>query len=363
MNPLSELQALGQSIWVDDLRRAWVADGTLQRWIDVDGVRGITSNPAIFAKSIAGGSEYRAAILDKRARGLSPFQIYEELAIEDVGAAAQLFAPVHRATGGRDGFVSLEVSPLLADDTDGTLREARHLWQALGRPNVMIKVPATPAGVPAIRALIAEGINVNVTLVFSVQRYAEVLEAFTAGLEQRAARNEPVAGIASVASFFISRIDTAVDARLDALGTPAARALRGGTAIACAKLAYAQYQAWENSARWQKLRDQGAQPQRLLWASTSTKDPAYDELLYVEALIGPGTVNTLPRPTLQAYRERGKPELRLGSGGASPAQHVRDLQQLGIDPEQVAVQLEREGVAKFVEPFEQLLAAIEATTA
>ena len=209
MNPLSELQALGQSIWVDDLRRAWIADGTLQRWIDTDGVRGITSNPAIFAKSIAGGSEYRDAILAGRARGLSSFQIYEELAIEDVSAAAQLFAPVHRATSGTDGFVSLEVSPLLADDTEGTLREARHLWQALDRPNVMIKVPATPAGVPAIRTLVAEGINVNVTLVFDVQRHAEVLEAFTAGLEQRSARQEPLAGIASVASFFISRIDTA----------------------------------------------------------------------------------------------------------------------------------------------------------
>jgi transaldolase len=361
VNPLSELQALGQSIWVDDLRRAWVADGTLQRWIDADGVRGITSNPAIFAKSIAGGSEYRGAILEKRARSLSPFQIYEELAIEDVGAAADLFAPVHRATAGTDGFVSLEVSPRLADDTEGTLREARHLWQALGRPNVMIKVPATPAGVPAIRALIAEGINVNVTLVFDVQRYAEVREAFTAGLEQRAARRESLAGIASVASFFISRIDSAVDARLDALGTPAARALRGGTAIACARLAFEHYQAWQASPRWQRLRDLGAQPQRLLWASTSTKDPAYDPLLYVEALIGPGTVNTLPRPTLQAYRERGQPALRLGSG-APPAQHLEGLGALGIDLAQTAAQLEREGISKFVEPFEQLLAAIEATT-
>ena len=224
----------------------------------------------------------------------------------------------------------------------------------------MIKVPATPAGVPAIRTLIAEGINVNVTLVFSVQRYAEVLEAFTDGLEQRAARNQSLAGIASVASFFISRIDTAVDSRLDAIGTPAARALRGGTAIACAQLAYAQYQAWENSDRWRKLRDLGAQPQRLLWASTSTKDPAYDELLYVEALIGPGTVNTLPRATLQAYRERGKPELRLGSG-APPARHLQGLRELGIDLDQTAVQLEREGITKFAEPFGQLLAAIEAT--
>ncbi len=362
MNPLSELQALGQSIWVDDLRRAWVADGTLQRWIDTDGVRGITSNPAIFAKSISGGSEYREAILQKRARGLSPFQIYEELAIEDVGAAADLFAPLHRASGGTDGFVSLEVSPLLADDTEGTLREARHLWQALDRRNVMIKVPATRAGVPAIRALIAAGISVNVTLVFDVPRYAEVVEAFTAGLEQRAARNEPVAGIASVASFFISRIDTAVDAALDALGTPAARALRGRTAIACAQQAFAQYEAWQQGARWQRLRERGAQPQRLLWASTSTKDPAYDELMYVEGLIGAGTVNTLPRPTLEAWRARGRPRPSLPAAGTEADDALQALAGLGIDLPQVSARLEEEGVRKFVEPFEQLLRAIEATT-
>lgn len=358
MNPLRQLQALGQSIWVDDIRRAWLADGTIQRWIEDDGIAGITSNPAIFEKSISQGQEYQASVAQLAAGGAAPAQICETLALEDVRAAADLFAPVHRATGGRDGFVSLEVAPTLADDTAGTVREARRLWQAFARPNAMIKVPATRAGLPVISTLLAEGINVNVTLIFGLRRYAEVVEATLAGLERRAAGGRPVAGIASVASFFISRIDTAVDARLDALGTAEARALRGTAAVASARLARHMFQEWTAGARWQALQGRGAVAQRLLWASTSTKDPAYPALKYVEALVGPHTVNTLPRATLDAYREHGKPVLRLDADPASSREVLQSLQALGIELEEVAAVLEREGVQKFVDAFEALQAAV-----
>lgn len=358
MNPLRQLQALGQSIWVDDIRRAWLADGTIRRWIEDDGIAGITSNPAIFEKSISQGEEYQASVAQLAAGGAAPAQICEALALEDVRAAADLFAPVHRATGGRDGFVSLEVAPTLADDTTGSLREARRLWQAFARPNAMIKVPATRAGLPVISALLAEGINVNVTLIFGLRRYAEVVEATLAGLEQRVAAGQPVAGIASVASFFISRIDTAVDARLDALGIAEARALRGTAAVASARLARHMFQEWTASARWQALQGRGAVAQRLLWASTSTKDPAYPALKYVEALVGPHTVNTLPRATLDAYREHGKPVLRLDADPASSREVLQSLQALGIELEEVAAVLEREGVQKFVDAFEALQAAV-----
>lgn len=357
MNPLLQLRRLGQSLWVDDIRRVWLADGTVRRWIDDDGIAGITSNPAIFEKSISGGDEYREAVARLAAQGVAAMQVYEALALEDVRAAADLFAPVHRQSSGQDGFVSLEVSPLLADDTSGTVSEARRLWQAFDRPNAMIKVPATAAGLPAIRQLIADGINVNVTLIFGLRRYAEVVEAFLAGLEQRLDRDLPVS-VASVASFFISRIDTEVDARLDALATPAARALRGDVAIASARLAYEMFQHWTAEARWRRLAARGALPQRLLWASTSTKDPAYDALKYVEALAGAQTVNTLPRATLEAYRMRGQPTVRLLDDLDMARSCLRQLHELGIDPEVVATQLEREGVRKFVEPFDRLIAAL-----
>lgn len=360
MNPLLQLRAIGQSLWVDDIRRAWLTDGTVRSWIEEDGVAGMTSNPAIFEKAISAGEEYRGAVTALAARGLAPLQVYEELVLEDVRAAADVFAPVHQASDGADGFVSLEVSPLLADDTEGTLAEARRLWRALDRANTMIKVPATAAGLPAIRELIAEGINVNVTLIFGLRRYAEVARMYLQGLERRVAQGLPVDRIASVASFFISRIDTAVDARLDALGTPQAAALRGAAAIAAARMAWRSFGEWTAAARWRELAARGAKPQRLLWASTSTKDPAYDALLYVEALAGPQTVNTLPRATLDAYRQGGRPEPRLQTGGQEAARCLQELQQLGIDMEEVAVMLERDGVHKFVEPFERLIAAIEA---
>jgi transaldolase len=357
-NPLRALQRLGQSVWVDDIHRAWLTDGTLQQWIELDGISGVTSNPAIFGKSISGAEEYRAAIAALGAQGLSAAQICETLALQDVQAAADLLAPLHRATGGQDGYVSLEVSPLLADHTGNTLHEARRLWRTFDRPNAMIKVPATAAGLPAIRELLAEGINVNATLIFGLRRYGEVVDAFLGGLETRAARRLAVGGVASVASFFLSRIDRAVDARLDSLGTPDSRALRGKAATACARLAYAMFRDWSASARWRNLHAHGAMPQRLLWASTSTKDPAYDDLKYVEPLIGPDTVNTLPRATLDAYRDHGRPMPRLEEPTAEPRQQLQALQRLGIDMEEVAAGLERDGVRKFVEPYESLLAAI-----
>lgn len=361
MNALLQLRALGQSVWVDDIRRAWLQDGTLKGWIDADGLAGVTSNPAIFEKAILQGKEYGAQIAALAARGLPAVQIYETLAVEDLRAAADLFAPLHRSSGGTDGFVSLEVSPLLADDAAATVHEARRLWSSLDRPNAMIKVPATAAGLPAIRELIAEGINVNVTLIFGLARYGQVVEAFLSGLEARASRHMPLQGIASVASFFISRIDSAVDPRLDALATPDARALRGAAALALAQLAHGEFGKWTSGPRWQRLRDLGAQPQRLLWASTSTKDPAYDELKYVEALIAPHTVDTLPSATLAAYRGRGRPEVRLPADPAVAQRQVDALRGMGINLEEVAAQLEREGVRKFVEPFERLLAAIGGT--
>ena len=358
MNPLLQLRQLGQSLWVDDIRRVWLADRTVRRWIDEDGIAGITSNPAIFEKAISGGDEYREAIARLARQGVTAMQAYETLALEDVRAAADLFAPLHTQSGGQDGFVSLEVSPLLADDTQGTVREARRLWQAFDRPNAMIKVPATAAGLPAIRQLIAEGINVNITLIFGLPRYEAVVDAFLAGLEQRRDSGLSVQ-VASVASFFISRIDTAVDARLDALATPEAQALRGTVAIASARQAYRLYKAWTGSARWQRIAAHGASPQRLLWASTSTKDPAYDELKYVETLAGPQTVNTLPPATIAAYRKRGRPAPLLESDADASQSSLRRLHEMGIDAGEISTQLEREGVRKFVEPFDRLLAALD----
>lgn len=354
VNPLRELTRLGQSVWLDDIRRGWLKDGTLARLIREDGLAGVTSNPAIFAKAIGNGAEYDHAIRGLADRGMTAGAIYEALVLDDVWSAADLLRPTYQASAGGDGFVSLEVSPHLADDTQATLREAQRLWRAFDRPNAMIKVPGTRAGLPAIRALIAAGVNVNVTLLFGLTRYREVVDAFLSGLEQRAAANEPLESPASVASFFLSRIDTLVDAKLDALGIPDARVLRGRAAIAAARLAYAIYREWTASERWQRLVSRGARAQRLLWASTSTKDPAYGDTKYVDALIGSQTVNTLPYATLEAYREHGHPVMRLADD-LDGARAVRsDLKRLGINLKDASDQLEREGIQKFVEHFDEL---------
>ena len=358
-NPLRRVHELGQSIWLDDIRRGWLRDGHLARLIADDAIAGVTSNPAIFAKAIGEGAEYNDAIAGLARAGHSIHDIYENLALEDVRAAADLFRQTHATSNGIDGYVSLEVSPHLADDTQGTIAEALRLWQAFDRPNAMIKVPGTAAGLPAITELIAAGININVTLLFSVERYRAVVDAYLAGLERRVAAGQPIDRIASVASFFLSRIDTLVDSRLDSIGSSEARSRRGRAAIASARLAYRYFKEWSGGARWKALAAKGARPQRLLWASTSSKDPAYQDTMYVEALIAPNTVNTLPPATVDAYRDHGEPAVRIEEELADAEQTVPALKRLGIDLEAVSAQLEREGVKKFKEPFDALLAALE----
>ncbi|HQU15710.1 MAG: transaldolase [Chromatiales bacterium 21-64-14] len=365
-NPLIRLKGHGQSIWLDYIERRILKDGTLKRWIQEDGVAGMTSNPAIFEKAIAHTDHYRPAI-DKMARENVPTEmIYEHLALEDVRDAADLFRPVFDATAGADGYVSLEVSPLLAHDTAATIREAHHLWGELDRPNVMIKVPATPEGLPAIRELIHAGLNVNVTLLFSVGRYVEVVGAYMAGLEARVKDGNPVDHVASVASFFLSRIDVKVDPLLDKIKdgpdperARTARELRGGTALASAGMAYHRFQELFDTPRWHALEKQGAVPQRLLWASTSAKDPSYHDTMYVEGLIGAQTVNTVPVETLDAYRDHGDPAARLTHTAAQAPGNLKRLSELGIHLHQIDQELEDEGVDKFVGPFQQLLKTLD----
>lgn len=361
-NPLLVIKSLGQSIWLDYIERGMFASGELAHLIKRDGLAGITSNPAIFEKAITGHEDYEAdiAVLARRARNAT--EIYESIVLDDIGHAADLFLPVYEQTKGRDGFVSIEVSPHLAYDTDKTVKEAIRLWEKLHRPNIMIKVPGTVQGLPAVRQLIAKGINVNVTLLFGLGRYREVLQAWQAGLEDRVSAGLNLESVASVASFFLSRIDVLVDKRLDVLahsGDKPASTLRGTAAIACARLAHQIYQEMQGSEHWSGLAARGAQPQRLLWASTGTKDPAYSDIKYVEALIWPDTVNTLPPETLNAYRKHGDPAVRLEQDLAPAAEVTTGLEKLGIDLEAVAQQLEEEGVKKFVESFDKLLASIE----
>ncbi len=365
-SPLHRLHACGQSPWLDFIARSLIRSGELATMIDRYGLRGVTSNPAIFQKAIDGSDAYDRAIEELARRGDSVEEIYETLAVEDVGEAADVFRLLYDGSEGGDGFVSLEVSPLLANDEEATVEEAHRLWSSLDRPNVMIKVPATEAGLPAIRRLIADGLNVNVTLLFGLERYREVAEAYLAGLEDRAARGEALDRSASVASFFLSRIDTLVDPQLERLeeqgGDVSRRAakLRGEVAVASARRAYAVYQELFDGPRYQALVAKGARPQRLLWASTSTKNPKYSDVKYVEPLIGPDTVNTLPLDTVEAYHDHGRPEPRL-SDGMEEAKGVLDgLGEVGIDLAAVTEQLVQEGVQKFIDPFEALLGAIRA---
>ena len=356
-NPLQRLKTLGQSIWLDYIQRDLLSSGELQRLVDEEGVSGVTSNPSIFEKAIVEHHDYDAAI--KAMAGRDAAVLYEQLAVADLQQAADIFRPVYAASGGRDGFVSLEVSPQLADDSEATIIEARRLWSVLDRPNSLIKVPATAAGIVAIRQLISEGINVNATLLFSLQRYREVAQAYLAGLEARLQRGESVSSIVSVASFFLSRIDTLVDRQLDAMDGGASQkkalALRGRMAIASARLAYQLYKQLFSGERWQRLAAAGAGSQRLLWASTSTKDPTYSEIKYVEALIGEGTINTLPLATLQAYREHGRPEARLEQDVDAAQATLDGLAELGLDLQQLTARLEEEGVQKFSAAYAALL--------
>lgn len=356
-NPLLELRKLGESAWLDDLSRGMLEDGGLARLIREDGIAGVTSNPAIFANSMTSDPRYAQPIARLLPTVQSAMSLYEDLAIHDVRAAGRLFRELYDASSAADGFVSFEVSPHLAYDAERSLAEARRLWARLDMPNAFIKIPGTEAALPAIRALIAGGINVNVTLLFSPERYRAVAQAYMDGLNERARAGRPLGTIASVASFFLSRIDTLVDRLLDDLsarGQPAARTLRGKAAIASAARAYEIFEGTLATPQWQALSAQGARPQRLLWASTSTKDPSYSPIKYVEELVVPGTVNTMPLETLNAYRRLGRPELRLERHLAEGADAREGLERLDVDLEAVAAQLEREGVAKFIEPFDRL---------
>lgn len=357
INPLQRLKELGQSIWLDYIQRGLLTGGELQCLIDEEGISGVTSNPAILEKAIVEHHDYDAAI--EAVPGTDAAVLYEQLAVADLQQAADLFRPVYATSRGRDGFVSLEVSPQLAYDTEATISEARRLWSVLDRPNSLIKVPATEAGVAAIQQLISEGINVNATLLFSLQRYREVALAYLAGLEARLAQGKALDSVASVASFFLSRIDTLVDRQLDNLTTdgPAekAEALRGQTAIASARLAYQLYKQLFSDARWQRLAAAGATTQRLLWASTSTKDPVYSDIKYVEALIGTETINTLPPQTLHAYRDHGEPALRLEHNIVGAHDILTGLTELGLELDVLTAQLEAEGVQKFSAAYAALL--------
>lgn len=368
MNPVRALQTFGQSVWLDYIRRSLIASGELQRLIDDDGLRGITSNPAIFEKAMTGSTDYKQALqaLGRR-RDLDAKGRYEQLAIEDIQAAADLLQPVYAKTKRRDGYVSLEVSPHLARDTRGTLEEARRLWDAVGRDNLMIKVPATPEGIHAIVQLISKGINVNVTLLFSQETYELVAEAYLTGLEQLSARRGDVGIVASVASFFISRIDTAVDAALaarlktstDETEQALLKSLQGTVAIANAKLAYQRYRRLFSGPRWEALAKRGAMTQRVLWASTGTKNPAYRDVMYVEELIGSDTVNTVPPATFEAFRDHGRPQSRLTEGIEKAADTMRLLERVGLSMKEMTDRLLQEGLQLFSDAFDTLLAAVE----
>jgi transaldolase/glucose-6-phosphate isomerase len=369
MNPLKLLNELGQSVWLDYIRRGLITSGELQRLVQVDGLSGVTSNPSIFEKAITGSADYTDVleVLQQR-KDLDPMALYEQLAIRDIQDAADILKPVYDKANRRDGYVSLEVSPYLAHDTQATVGEARRLWQAVRRENLMIKVPATPEGIPAIEQLISEGINVNITLIFGMDTYESVAVAYIAGLEKLAAHNGDVGKIASVASFFVSRIDTAIDTIITVrlktaknTGSEEAllRSIMGKVAIANAKLAYQRYKEIFQEGRWRVLADRGGQTQRVLWASTSTKNPNYRDVMYVEELIGRDTVNTIPPSTLEAFRDHGDPRASLEEDIEAAHDTMETLEQLGISMKGVTDNLLKDGVRLFAEAFDKLLNAVD----
>lgn len=360
MGRLNDLSAAGTAVWLDNLDRKFLDSGGLKKMVEEDSLTGVTSNPAIFEKAMGYGDAYDASLarFDAANPDAATIDRYEAQAIEDIQAAADTLRPVYDRLDGADGYVSLEVSPYIAEDTDATIAEAQKLWRLVDRPNLMIKIPGTPAGVPAIAATIAAGINVNVTLLFSQESYQRVAEAHATGLEERLKQGQPIDRVASVASFFVSRIDASIDKKIDALGTDEARALRGKIAIANAKLAYAWWQQFVDSPRWQMLAAKGAKPQRLLWASTGVKDPAYPETLYVDTLIGPDTVNTMPPKTLEAFRTQGTVRQTLTEDVEGARRVLAEAERLGLDLNGVTQDLVKEGVASFVKAFDDLLGAL-----
>lgn len=366
-NPLLQLKDLGQSVWLDYIRRNLITSGELKRLIDNDGLCGITSNPSIFEKAIAGSTDYTDILEKLRAQNLSAGEIFERIAIRDIQDSADMLHPVYQATNRYDGYVSIEVSPTLARNTQGTIEEARRLWKSVGRENIMIKVPGTDEGVPAVRQLTSEGVNVNITLLFAQEAYVQVAEAFMAGLEDRVSRGEDISKLASVASFFVSRIDTLVDSTIqsklktetDPQKKQLLASLQGKVAIANAKEAYEKYEKMIASPRWKALAAKGAQKQRLLWASTSTKNPAYRDVLYIEELIGPDTINTIPPATMDAFREHGRVARTIDADLDAAHKTMADLAKAGISMEEVTTQILNNGIKLFDEAFEKLLAAVE----
>ena len=351
--PLFEQQ--GQSPWLDNIRRSWMTSGELQAWVD-RGVRGLTSNPTIFQNAIEGSNDYDTQLADLVRGGASIEDSYWDLVVADIRSALEILAPVHKASDGVDGFVSIEVSPAIARDTEATASAARHLHDLIDEPNLYVKIPGTAEGLPAIQQMISEGRSINVTLLFSLDRYAAVIEAYMAGLE---ACSGDLSGVSSVASFFVSRVDGECDHRLGAIGTPEAEALKGKVAVANAQLAYKLFLETFRGPRWDALAERGARVQRPLWASTSTKDPSYPDTLYVDTLIGPDTVNTLPDATLEAFDEHGTVARTIDADFAGAQAVLEALADVGVDLDDVTSLLEDEGVAKFSKSFDDLLIALE----
>lgn len=363
MNPLQQILRCGQSIWLDSISRDLINSGELQRLVTEDNLRGVTSNPTIFEQAIAHGNSYNDALraLLKADERQTDKALFEALAVADIRMATDILRPVYDATDGGDGYVSLEVSPHLAADTDATIAEAKRLWDAVQRPNLMIKIPATPAGIPAISQSIAAGINVNVTLMFSLQHYTDVAQAYIRGLGARAELSSGTANRwpVSVASFFVSRIDSVVDPLLEKIGTPAALGLRGKIAIANAKLAYQRFRETFHGEPFADLRGKGAHIQRPLWGSTGTKNPAYSDVLYLEQLIGPDTINTVPPKTLAAFRDHGRVRETLTENVAQAEADIAMLQKLDIDLDTITRKLQDDGVAAFAASYDKLLAALK----
>ncbi|HUS62800.1 MAG TPA: transaldolase [Acidimicrobiales bacterium] len=354
MTKLNDLYAAqGQSPWLDNLQRSYLRDGQLARLVE-QGIRGVTSNPTIFQKAISGSSDYDQQFSELIASG-SVEDSYWAMVVEDIEGALKILRPVYDESDGTDGFVSLEVAPSLATESEATMVAARYLDERIEHPNLMVKIPATAEGVPAVRQMVAEGRNINITLIFSIDRYAEVIEAYLSGLESF---DGDLSTVASVASFFISRVDTEVDRRLDAIGTPEARALKGKAAVAQAKLAYALFRERFSGERWEALAARGARVQRPLWASTSTKNPAYSDLLYVDSLIGPDTVNTLPDATIAAFLDHGTVARTIDDDLDGARATLVALANVGVDLDDVARTIEDEGVAAFVKSFDELIGSL-----
>jgi transaldolase len=355
---LHELSELGQSVWIDFLSLQMLQNGELARMIEEDAVVGVTSNPTIFQKAISEGSVYDEQLREAYAEEDDPKEVFVRLAVQNVQAACDLLRPVWDGGHGQDGYVSIEVDPNLAYDTDGTIAQAQRLHDLVDRPNCFVKIPATKDGLPAIEEMTARGHNINVTLIFALQRYAEVVEAHHRGLERLVESGRDPSGVAAVASFFVSRVDTEADKRLDELGAP--EELKGKLAVANAKLAYQRYKELFSGERWEALAAKGASTQRCLWASTSTKNPAYRDVLYVEELIGPETVNTMPEETIEAFQDHGEVALTLERDVDEAKRVFERIAEAGVDYDDVVVTLEREGVTKFADSFAELLDGIEA---